>query len=83
MELLKNIGIDEHTIKLLKNMQPLYGPIYALRLVELEILKTYIETYLKTRLIQPFKSLTSTSILFDKKSNKSFTCASIIKISTI
>ena len=31
--------------------QPLYGPIYSLGPVELETLKAYIETYLKTRFI--------------------------------
>lgn len=35
--------------------------------MELEILKTYIETDLKTRFIQPFKSLADAVILFDKK----------------
>ena len=40
-ELLENTGIYEHTIKLEKNdKHPLFGPIYSLRLVELEILKT-------------------------------------------
>ena len=40
--------------------------------MELETLKTYIETYLKTGLIQPFKSPAGTPILFDKKSDGSF-----------
>ena len=35
--------------------------------MELEILKIYIETHLKTGFIRPSKSLTSASILFDKK----------------
>ncbi len=40
--------------------------------MELEILKTYIETHLKTGFIQPSKSLAGTPILFDKKPNGSF-----------
>ena len=51
--------------------QPSYELIYNLGPVELEILKTYIKTHLKTRSIQTFKSLTGTPILFDKKPNSS------------
>ncbi len=51
MELSENMGINEHIIELIDEKQPLYGPIYALSSVELEILKTYIEIYLKTRFI--------------------------------
>ena len=39
--------------------------------MELEILKTYIKTYLKTGFIRPFKSPAGASILFDKKPNGS------------
>lgn len=38
----------------------------------LEILKAYIDTYLKTGFIQPFKSLADAPIFFDKKPNNSF-----------
>lgn len=51
IELLKNISINEHAIKLIEGRQPLYRLIYSLKLVELEILKTYIETYLKSEFI--------------------------------
>ena len=71
MELPKNIGIKEHTIELQDGKQPLYRPIYSLELVELKTLKTYIETYLKTGFIQPFKSSANALILFDKKPNDS------------
>ncbi len=47
-------------------------PIYILSLVELEILKIYIETYLKTGFIWPSKSSAKASIFFDKKSDGSF-----------
>ena len=45
-ELPENTGINEHAIKLEEGKQPLFGPIYSLGLVELETLKTYIETNL-------------------------------------
>ena len=67
IELPENTGINKHAIKLEIDKQPLYGPIYSLRLVELETLKTYIETHLKTSFIWPSKSLAGTSILFNKK----------------
>ena len=41
-ELLKNTGMNKYIIKLEECKQPLFGPIYSLRSVELEILKTYI-----------------------------------------
>ena len=40
--------------------------------MELEILKTYIKTHLKTGFIRPFKSPASTPILFNKKLDGSF-----------
>ena len=39
--------------------------------MELETLKIYIKTHLRTRFIQPLKSLVSTPILFDKKPDSS------------
>ena len=71
MELPKNIGINKLTIELIEGKQPLYGPIYSLGPVELETLKAYIKTYLKTGFIWPSKSLAGASIPFDKKSNGS------------
>ncbi len=67
MELPENTGINEHAIELINGKQSPYGPIYALSPVELETLKTYIETYLKTGFIRPSKSPAGTPILFDKK----------------
>ncbi len=63
----ENIGINKHAIELINGKQPPYGPIYALSPVELETLKTYIKTHLKTGFIQPFKSSASASIFFNKK----------------
>ena len=66
-ELSENTGINEHIIKLKKGKQPLFGSIYSLELVELEILKTYIKTNLAISFIRPSKSPIRASILFDKK----------------
>ena len=71
MELLENTGINEHAIKLEKSKQPPFGPIYSLGLVELETLKTYIETNLANGFIRSSKSPTEAPILFDMKPNKS------------
>ncbi len=67
MELLENTGINEHAIELIEGKQRPYAPVYALSPVELETLKTYIKTHLKTGFIRPSKSLTGAPILFDKK----------------
>ena len=58
--------LNEHAIDLGNGKQPPYGPIYSLGLVELEILKIYIEIYLKTGFIRPSKSPAGALILFDK-----------------
>ena len=71
MELPKNFDINEYTIELIKGKQLPYDPIYSLGLVELETLKAYIETYLKTGFIWPNKSPAGTPIFFDKKSDGS------------
>ncbi len=67
MELPEITGINTHAIELVGGKQPLYGPIYSLSQVELETLKTYIETHLKTGFIRPSKSPADAPILFDKK----------------
>ncbi len=72
MELPENTRMNEYTIKLINSKQPPYRPIYALSLMELETLKIYIETHLKTGFIWPFKSPTRALILFDKKRDSSF-----------
>ena len=71
MELPKNTGINKHAIELQDEKQPLYGPIYSLKTLELKTLKTYIKTHLNTGFIQPSKSPSDASILFDKKPNSS------------
>ena len=62
---------NTHAIDLKKGKQLLYGLIYSLGPVELEILKTYIETNLANGFICPSKSPASATILFDKKPNGS------------
>lgn len=51
MGLPKNTSINKYAHELIGEKQPPYRPIYAFSLVKFEILKTYIETYLKTRFI--------------------------------
>ena len=72
VELLENTEMNKYAIKLEKGKQPLFGPIYSLRLVEVETLKTYIKTNLANGFIRLFKSPARASILFDKKPDKSF-----------
>ena len=67
----KRIGINKHAIKLEDGKQPPYGPIYSLGPVELETLKTYIETNLANGFIRPLKSPASAIILFVCKLNGS------------
>ena len=70
-ELPENTRMNEHAIELEEGKQPLFGPIYSLGPVELETLKTYIETNLANGFIQPSKSPAGVSILFDRKPNRS------------
>ena len=53
MELLENTKINEYAIKLEEDKQLLFGPIYNLGPIELEILKTYIKINLANSFIQP------------------------------
>ena len=62
MELPENININEHAIELIEGKQPLYGPIYSLGPMELEMLKAYIETHWKTGFIQASKFLVDVPI---------------------
>ena len=64
--------MNEHAIKLEKGKQPLFGPIYSLGPVELEMLKTYIKTNLANGFIRPSKFPAGAPILFDRKPDGSF-----------
>ena len=70
-ELSEHTEINTHAIDLEEGKQPPYGPIYSLRPVKLEILKTYIETNLANGFIRPSKSPAGAPILFDQKPNGS------------
>ena len=48
------MGINNHIIKLVDYWQLFYGPIYSLGLIELEILKTYINNDLANGFYQAF-----------------------------
>ena len=58
-------------IKLEKDKQPFYRPIYSLGPIELKTLKIYIKIYLKTGFIWLSKSFAGALILFDKQANGS------------
>ena len=68
----ENTRMKEHTIKLEEGKQPPFSPIYSLKPVKLEILKTYIETNLANGFIWPSKFLAGAPILFNKKPDESF-----------
>ena len=59
--------INEHAIDLEPGKQLRYGTVYSLGLVELETLKTYIETNLANGFIRLSKSPAGVPILFDRK----------------
>ena len=71
-ELSKYTGINDHSIELIDDQQPPYGPIYSLKPVELKTQKTYIEVNLANGFIRPFKSPVGAPILFVQKSDSSF-----------
>ena len=68
----KQIGANEHVIKLEEGKQLPYGGMYSLEPVELEIFKTYIKTNLANGFIWTSKSLAGAPILFVCKPNDSF-----------
>lgn len=72
MKLPEYTGINDHTIELKKAKHLPYGSIYSLKLVELEMLKAYIEINLANGFIRLFKSLARVPIFLDYKFNGSF-----------
>ena len=64
--------MNEHAIELEEDKQLPFGPIYSLGPVELETLKTYIETNLANGFIRPSKSPAGALILFNQKPDGSF-----------
>ena len=71
VEFSKYTRINDHIINLIKGKQLAHRLIYALKLIELEILKTYIKTNLTNNFIRSFKSPVSPPIFFVKKDNGS------------
>ena len=71
LELSKHTRINNHAVELKEYKQPLLRLIYSLGLVELETLKTYIETNLENCFIWPSKSPVGAPILFDSKPDRS------------
>lgn len=69
---LENISINKYVIKFVKEKQSFYKLSYTLNLVKVKTLKTYIETYLKTRLIYNSKSSSDVSIYINKKLSDNF-----------
>ena len=63
--------MNEHIIELEESKQPPFGPIYSLGPVELETLKTYIETNLANGFIRLSMFPAGALILFDRKPDKS------------
>ena len=78
-ELLENTRINDHAIKLVDDQQLPYGLIYSLGPVELETLKTYIETNLKNGFIRPSKSPVRAPILLIRSQMAASNFALIIR----
>ena len=67
VELSEHTKMNDHAIKLEEDKQLSFGPIYSLRSIELEILKTYIKTSLANGFIRSFESSIGALILFNQK----------------
>lgn len=65
IELVKQTWINNNAIGLREEKQPFNSLINNLCLVELEVFKTYIDTYLKSSFICYFKSSASAPIVFN------------------
>ena len=71
-EIPKYTRINDYIIKLKEDKQLLFGPIYSLRSIELEILKTYIQTNLANSFIEFSKFFARVLIIFIKSQIKVF-----------
>ena len=69
-ELPEHTCIDGRAIDLEEGKQPPYRPIHSLGPVELEILKTYIDTNLASGLIRPPKPHGGAPILLVRKADE-------------
>lgn len=66
--ILEYIKINNHVIKLVEDLYSFYKPIYSLRSLELEMLKTYTKTNLAISLIKLSKFPADIFILFGNDS---------------
>ena len=71
VELPEYMRINNYTIELIDNWQPLYSFIYSLGFMKLEILKIYIKNNLTNSFIKSSKFLVEILIFFNKKPDKS------------
>ena len=62
-------GRLDHHIPLVEGAKPVYGPIYNLSETELQVLKNYVEEYLRKGFIRPSTSPFGSPVLFVKKAN--------------
>lgn len=79
MNFLKSTEINNHAMNLVEEKQLIYGIIYSLSSVELQIFKTYIETYLWNRFINLWKSLVGALLFLIKSKTEAFVSTSIIQ----
>ena len=63
--------MNEYAMKIEKDKQLSFRPIYNLGSVELRMLKTYIETNLAKNFIWPSKSPAGAPILYNRKPKRS------------
>ena len=83
MKLPENTSMNKYVIELVEGKKSPYGPIYSLSPVELETLKTFIKTHLKTGFIRLSKSPAGAPIFLTKNPIAAFTYVLIISASTI
>lgn len=69
---IKNYFLFNLAIKLLEHAKINTHAIHSIKMIELKLLQTYIETNLTNRFIKSFKSPTKIVILFIKKFDRSF-----------
>lgn len=72
IELAKHSGFNDHFIGLINDKQQSYCPIYSLKPMQLEKLKTYIENNLANYFIRTLKLPANISIIFIHKKDDNF-----------